>query len=103
MALAARAQRPTYRWAPMPPDTSFSATGFARLRILCALFCLTFHAANAQTLATKTGDIRVETVAQGFETPWSLAFLPGGHALLSEREGRLWLLDGAGQAQPLSG
>ena len=73
------------------------------LRILCALFCLTFHAANAQTLATKTGDIRVETVAQGFETPWSLAFLPGGHALLSEREGRLWLLDGAGQAQPLSG
>ena len=32
---------------------------------------------------------RVETVAEGFEHPWALAFLPDGRMLVTEREGRL--------------
>ncbi len=31
----------------------------------------------------------VETVAQGLDEPWGLAFLPGGELLVSERPGRL--------------
>jgi glucose/arabinose dehydrogenase len=32
---------------------------------------------------------RVVTVAEGFEHPWSIAFLPGGDMLVTERPGRL--------------
>ena len=34
-------------------------------------------------------DFRVVTVADGFEIPWSMAFLPGGDMLVTERAGRL--------------
>lgn len=36
--------------------------------------------------------VRVETVAEGLEVPWSFAFLPGGDVLVSERPGRVRLL-----------
>lgn len=36
---------------------------------------------------------RVDTVAQGLEHPWSLAFLPGGRLLVTERPGRLRLIE----------
>jgi aldose sugar dehydrogenase len=34
-------------------------------------------------------DYRVVTVAEGLENPWSIAFLPGGDMLVTERPGRL--------------
>src|SRR5687767_4788238 len=34
-------------------------------------------------------DYRVVTVADGLIQPWSIAFLPGGDALITERPGRL--------------
>lgn len=36
---------------------------------------------------------RVDTVASGLEHPWSLAFLPDGRALVTERPGRLRVLE----------
>jgi glucose/arabinose dehydrogenase len=36
---------------------------------------------------------RVETVASGLEHPWSLAFLPGGRLLVTERPGRLRVIE----------
>ena len=47
--------------------------------------------------ATRTGDapdahrngLRVETIAQGLEHPWSVALLPDGSFLVTERPGRL--------------
>lgn len=36
--------------------------------------------------------IRVETVVTGLEVPWSLAFLPGGDLLVTERQGRVRLV-----------
>lgn len=38
----------------------------------------------------------IETVAQGLEYPWSIAFLPSGEMLVSEREGRLRVVDANG-------
>jgi len=34
-------------------------------------------------------DFRVVTVAEGFEVPWAMAFLPNGDMLVTERPGRL--------------
>lgn len=45
-------------------------------------------ASQAQTVA-----YRVETVASGLEHPWSLAFLPGGRLLVTERPGRLRVIE----------
>jgi quinoprotein glucose dehydrogenase len=36
--------------------------------------------------------VRVEVWAEGLEIPWSLLFLPGGRALVSERPGRIRLI-----------
>ena len=36
--------------------------------------------------------MRLETVVNGLEVPWGIAFLPGGDALITERPGRLRLV-----------
>jgi glucose/arabinose dehydrogenase len=43
------------------------------------------------------GELRVETVATGLEVPWEIAFLPDGRALLTERPGRVRLLEQGGE------
>lgn len=53
---------------------------------------------------TEQADFRVETVAEGLEFPWSMAFLPDGNMLVSEREGRLRLIEsGTMRADAISG
>ncbi len=48
--------------------------------------------------------IRVVVVTKGLSHPWSLAFLPGGNMLVTERAGRLRMVrDGVLDPQPLSG
>src|SRR5690606_8320811 len=46
---------------------------------------------------SERGTVRVREVTTGLEHPWSLAFLPDGRLLVTERPGRLLLLgaDGA--------
>ena len=43
-------------------------------------------------LLRSDGPPRLETVAEGLEAPWDLAFLPDGRALVTERPGRVRLL-----------
>lgn len=44
--------------------------------------------------------LRTETVASGLEHPWALAFLPGGQFLVTERPGRLRVVDAQGRVRP---
>jgi aldose sugar dehydrogenase len=51
-----------------------------------------------------SGNLRVETVAKGLEHPWALAFLPDGRMLVTEKPGRLRIVDRNGRvSQPLAG
>jgi aldose sugar dehydrogenase len=48
--------------------------------------------------------IRVDTVRSGLEHPWGIAFLPDGRILITERPGRLRILDRNGAlSEPLAG
>jgi glucose/arabinose dehydrogenase len=40
---------------------------------------------------------RVNTIASGLEHPWSVAFLEGGDMIVTERPGRMRIVDGAGK------
>src|SRR5262245_46302169 len=55
-------------------------------------------------LTTDTKKIRVVTIAKGLDSPWSMAFLPGGDILVTERPGRLRLIsNGKLEDEPIAG
>ena len=63
-----------------------------RIFLMAALLapCL----AAAQDFRSEEHAFRVVKVAEGFEHPWSVAFLPDGRMLVTERPGRLRLIAG---------
>ncbi|MCW5606367.1 MAG: PQQ-dependent sugar dehydrogenase, partial [Burkholderiales bacterium] len=46
-------------------------------------------AAQPQTVKSEKHDFRVVTLVRGLQNPWSMAFLPDGRMLVTERAGRL--------------
>jgi glucose/arabinose dehydrogenase len=71
-------------------------------------FCLLAFAGPVQAadpiFPSSAGDITVETVAGGLVHPWSLAFLPDGRMLVTERPGRMRLVTRDGRLSlPLAG
>lgn len=67
-----------------------------------ALFAIIFFLAICMPASAQ--EPRVHVVAQGLEAPWSLAFLPNGTMLVSERKGRLRLVEPSGKlSEPLDG
>jgi len=77
--------------------------------LLMSLFAMTlFLACNTQAqnqdMETEAGSIYIENVADGLEHPWGLAFLPDGRALVTERPGRLRIMDTDGKlSEPVAG
>lgn len=65
-------------------------------------FCLIITTFAAITLHAQ--DFSVETIADGLDHPWSLAFLPDGRMLVTERSGTLRVINnGSVQEEPVSG
>jgi glucose/arabinose dehydrogenase len=59
---------------------------------------------SAQTSISQTHSFRVVTVAEGLFNPWSIAFLPDGNILVTERPGRLRIIrNGVLDRQPIAG
>ena len=69
-----------------------------------ALVLVACDAPAAQEFSAQQGPIRVVTVARGLEHPWGLAFLPDGRMLVTERPGRLRVVDQEGRVSaPVAG
>lgn len=76
----------------------------AFLALALALPAETTLAAESREFASENGPVRVTTVAEGLEHPWGLAFLPDGRMLVSERPGRLRLVNVDGTlSRPIAG
>jgi len=58
------------------------------------LLTLAATPALAGTFETSAGRVTVEPVVSDLETPWSVAFLPGGGLLITERDGYLLMIEG---------
>jgi glucose/arabinose dehydrogenase len=52
------------------------------------------------SFASSAGQLEVQTIATGLVNPWSLAFLPDGRMLVTERPGRMRLVSAEGQLSP---
>ncbi|MDR7418585.1 MAG: PQQ-dependent sugar dehydrogenase [Armatimonadota bacterium] len=62
------------------------------------------QAPRSPTPAPVTGVVRAETAVRGLEHPWGFVFLPDGRMLVTERAGRLRLVDREGRlSEPLAG
>jgi glucose/arabinose dehydrogenase len=62
------------------------------------------QAPRSPTPAPVSGVVRAETIARGLEHPWALAFLPDGRMLVTERPGRVRIVDRDGRvSEPLAG
>jgi aldose sugar dehydrogenase len=70
-----------------------------------AVFACAAPAAEENTIvSSELHDFRLVTVADGLEDPWSLAFLPNGDLLITEKPGRLRIVrDGVLQPAPIPG
>jgi glucose/arabinose dehydrogenase len=78
-------------------------TGFIPFIVLVAV-SVSVVVSGQTTSKSTLHDYRVVTVADGLIQPWSIAFLPGGDALITERPGRLRILrQGKLLAQPVEG
>ncbi len=62
--------------------------------VLAALLLVPFAARAQETLRSAQHDYRIVTVAEGLVSPWSMAFLPGGDLLVTERGGALRIVRG---------
>jgi aldose sugar dehydrogenase len=71
---------------------------------LCAIAASAAFIAGAsgatKTFPSSTGPIQVETVADGLQHPWALAFLPDGRMLVTERVGRIRVITPDGKMSP---
>lgn len=68
------------------------------LVLVCSLALVT--SASAETYKSEKATFQVETVANGLEHPWGLAFLPDGRMLVTERPGRLRIVSLDGTVSP---
>ena len=78
---------------------------FMRMRVfiygLLSALILSLSLANAEELSFPAYE--VETIAKDLDFPWSLAFLPDGNLLVTERSGQIRMVSAGSVSEPLSG
>src|SRR4030088_373958 len=72
----------------------------AMMRLMVALAIWIPFAAAAQAVRSEEHSFRVVKVVEGLDHPWSLAFLPDGRMLVTERPGRLRVVSKEGKLEP---
>ncbi|MBT0960190.1 PQQ-dependent sugar dehydrogenase [Denitromonas sp. IR12] len=74
------------------------------LLLLCGVLTAPLGRAETVRVDASVGPLAVSTVASGLQTPWALAFLPDGRMLVSERPGRLRIVQADGSlSEPVAG
>jgi aldose sugar dehydrogenase len=89
-----------FRLAPFPRLAAIATLSVAASTVACAAET----DRSDRTERTERAEVRVETFVGGLERPWGLAFLPDGRALVTEKPGRLRIVDRQGGAgEPVTG
>jgi len=70
------------------------------MRILLLALFFTVAPASAQVFHAEELSFKAVKVVEGLEHPWSLAFLPDGRMLVTERRGRLRMISKDGKLDP---
>jgi glucose/arabinose dehydrogenase len=63
-------------------------------------FCALFVVVTTTRAQPTAAPVKAITVAQGLENPWAVAFLPEGRFLVTERPGRLRVVEADGRLNP---
>lgn len=90
------------------PSRRVWAAGFQKVGISGLILAAAINSANAEvvqeSLETDYFSLSIERIADSFEHPWAVAFLPDGRFLVSERSGQLQLVAPAsGETRTLEG
>ncbi|MFM6992841.1 MAG: PQQ-dependent sugar dehydrogenase [Rhodoferax sp.] len=82
----------------------FSLVEYAKIAIKSVAIQLVALGAALSAASASAQAVRAQTVASGLENPWSLAFLPDGRFLVTERSGRLRVIETSGKTgAPVAG
>ena len=76
--------------------------------MVIALIVISFNSSQSRaqenhTILSDKVDFHVNIIADSLNHPWSLAFLPDGDYLVSERRGKLWRVSPQGQKTEITG